>query len=53
LICDQRGASGLMSTIVPGRITSSFIKSIRVVPPASTWTAAPVGGRFSSLAARA
>ena len=37
-ICRPAAASGLMSTSAPGRITSSFIRSISVVPPASGWT---------------
>ena len=34
-IADHCDASGLISTIVRGRMTSSFIRSIRVVPPAT------------------
>jgi len=33
-----------MSMTTPGRMTSSFIRSIRVVPPASGWIAASVSG---------
>jgi hypothetical protein len=39
-----------MSTTIEGRITSSFIKSISVVPPASGWIVDSVGGVLSVVA---
>src|SRR5580704_2545433 len=40
-----------MSTSVEGRITSSFIRSTSVVPPASGWIAATVRGSLAGAAA--
>src|SRR5690349_9083084 len=40
-----------MSTSTPGRITSSFIRSMSVVPPASGWIAASVNGSLPDAAA--
>ncbi|MFK4505621.1 hypothetical protein ABIF81_000799 [Bradyrhizobium daqingense] len=40
-----------MSTIAAGRITSSFIRSISVVPPASGCAGAFVSGLFAAAAA--
>jgi hypothetical protein len=51
LIVDHPGLSELMSTTADGRITSSFIRSISVVPPASGWIAASVSGALSTIAA--
>src|SRR5689334_9857663 len=50
-IADQPCARGLMSTIAAGRITSSFIRSISVVPPASGWAVARVNGLLEAAAA--